>query len=215
MIDTSLLVDAALQKSQALIDNLLSLGLMQEEASIKTELPEEEQAFDKFDAERFAVHALPSHECEQLTVEVPMQTLQVLTDVFEQVTAWQASSEHADLLSPAMPGSTCSTERSLCSSCRSSQSTLEPPSSPGSPTELYVGGALIRRRPESVAVVRAPVILGTPPRHLPIAAAPMSPRGSLRKTAALRRQPQSVGSARSIAWHPVAVPALHHALAVC
>lgn len=238
MIDTSLIVDAALWKSQMLLDNLLSLDLLHEETKFENTSPRAEHAFHTLDAEQPPVHEPPAHVCEELTVQVPMETLQVLTEVFEQVQAWRTSSEQADALSPSLLGqpdvskhirdselsSMISTEGSLCSSPRSSDSSLDLPGSPGLSSERPITSSLVQLKPDSVTVMTprtwvsascAGPLRGVPSRRMSVPAAPVSPRGSLRKAPAVVHRPQNVGSARCIAWHPVAVTTLHHALTVC
>lgn len=243
MIDTSLIVDAALRKSQMLLDNLLSLDLMHEKADLEIVPPRVGHEFDEFVAEQLPVHEPPAHAREQQTVQVPVETLQLLTEVFEQVKAWQESSEHANLVDLPMSGqpgiskhdgeevfdsesmltmSTMSTEGSLRSSPTSSDSSLALPGSPGSPTDMRFASSLVRHKSDGIAVVKsrtwappacAGLVPGVSPRQVPSSTAPASPRASLRKT--LVHPLRHVGSARCVSWHPVSMTSLHHTFTVC
>merc|ERR1719329_326883 len=130
MIETSLIVDA---------------DLLNEETNFVNDPPTTEHSFDALNADQTPVHEPPEHVCEELTVQVPKETLHVLTKVFEQVQALQASSEQADALSASLSAqpdiskysrdselsSMISTEGSLCSSRKSSDFSIDVPCSPG------------------------------------------------------------------------------------
>lgn len=245
MIDTSLIVDAALRKSQMLLDSLLSLDLLSEEDDFEIHPPRvahELNEFDEVDAEMPSVHEQPAHACKQPTVQVPVETLQALTDVFEQIKAWQDGSEQADPLATSALGQPSiskhdieeagdseprlmiSIENSSCWSLRSSDSSLDSAGSPGLSTESQILSPLLVHRTEGITVVKsrtwapaagAGLLLSVPTRKVPVPAAPVSPRGSLRKAHAVVHQLQNVSSARCTAWHPVAVTTPLHALTVC
>jgi len=207
----------------------LSLDLSHEEADFDAAPPAFEQAkrarddtyFEAFD-ERPRAREPPAHACEQLTVQVPMETLQALTEVFEQLQAWKESAEPADLSAPPTLGhpDAGDSETSWSPSPRSSFSSVDMHGSPCLSMERPIARSLVRRKSECIAVVKSPswapavcvgLPLGASPRHLPVQAAPAStasPRGSLRKTPAMVH----LSPAKCVAWHPVTVTKLHHTL---
>lgn len=224
MIDTSMIVDAALRKSQMLLDSLLSLDLSHEEAAHSDAAPpvsgQSDRARDNVKTERQRRREPPAYAREQLTVQVPMDTLQALTQVFEQIQAWNGSAEPADPSAQPALAHLDAGDSETSWSPRSSNSSLDSHGSPSLSMERPIARSRGRRKSEIITVAKSPswasavcagLPLGVPPRHVPVQAAPPSPRASLQKTPAVVHG----SSARCIAWHPVTVTKLHHTLAVC